>query len=172
MLVDFPQVLSVVHFNLRLLQLDLRLLFTFAIMALKRLSKELRDLEKNKDEVFTLTPTSTDDLFHWTALLNGPKGSPYEGGVFTLTIDIPPAYPMDPPEVMFETKVYHPNISDSGDICLDTLSDQWSPALTLGKVQMLFFFFFLFFFCFFLSFFFLSFLLTCTFFSFFSPPSI
>ena len=110
-------------------------------MALKRLSKELRDLEKNKDEVFTLTPTSTDDLFHWTALLNGPKGSPYEGGVFTLTIDIPPAYPMDPPEVMFETKVYHPNISDSGDICLDTLSDQWSPALTLGKVRLPFSFF-------------------------------
>ena len=110
------------------------------LMALKRLSKELRDLEKNKDEVFTLTPTSTDDLFHWTGILNGPKGSPYEGGIFTLNIDIPQAYPMEPPEVMFETKVYHPNISDSGDICLDTLADQWSPALTLGKVgQKLFF---------------------------------
>ena len=64
----------------------------------------------------------------------GPKDSPYEGGVFFLSISFPPDYPFKPPKINFTTKIYHCNINQHGVICLDILRDQWSPALTLPKV--------------------------------------
>ena len=64
----------------------------------------------------------------------GPEGSPYQGGVFFLSIHFPTDYPFKPPKVTFTTKVFHPNINQNGAICLDILKDQWSPALTISRV--------------------------------------
>ncbi|KAM9086023.1 ubiquitin-conjugating enzyme E2 D3 isoform 1-T5 [Megaptera novaeangliae] len=60
--------------------------------------------------------------------------SPYQGGVFFLTIHFPTDYPFKPPKVAFTTRIYHPNINSNGSICLDILRSQWSPALTISKV--------------------------------------
>eukprot|EP00731_Ephydatia_muelleri_P017932 Em0010g1030a len=60
--------------------------------------------------------------------------SPYQNGVFFLTIHFPTDYPFKPPKVAFTTKIYHPNINANGSICLDILRAQWSPALTVSKV--------------------------------------
>lgn len=65
----------------------------------------------------------------------GPGDSPYAGGVFFVMIHFPPDYPFKPPKVQFQTKVYHPNVNSQGSICLDILKEQWSPALTISKVQ-------------------------------------
>ena len=65
----------------------------------------------------------------------GPGDSPYSGGVFFVMIHFPPDYPFKPPKVQFQTKVYHPNVNSQGSICLDILKEQWSPALTISKVQ-------------------------------------
>ncbi|KAF2942714.1 hypothetical protein DAI22_02g016400 [Oryza sativa Japonica Group] len=73
-------------------------------------------------------------MFHWQATIMGPNDSPYSGGVFLVTIHFPPDYPFKPPKVAFKTKVFHPNINSNGNICLDILKDQWSPALTISKV--------------------------------------
>ena len=102
-------------------------------MALKRIQKELAELNRDPPANCSAGPVS-DDLFAWQATIMGPKDSPYEGGVFFLSIAFPPEYPFKPPKIHFNTKIYHCNISANGSICLDILRDQWSPALTVNKV--------------------------------------
>ncbi|KAL7675774.1 hypothetical protein ACOME3_002038 [Neoechinorhynchus agilis] len=102
-------------------------------MALKRLHKELADLTKDPPTNCSAGPLK-DDYFHWQATIMGPPESPYSGGVFFLDIRFPPDYPFKPPKANFTTRIYHPNINSSGNICLDILRSQWSPALTISKV--------------------------------------
>jgi len=99
----------------------------------KRLQKELLDMMKNDVPNLSAAPVN-DNLFEWKAVILGPIGTPYEGGVFNLNISIPSNYPFKPPTVIFKTKIYHPNINSSGSICLDILKTQWSPALTIAKI--------------------------------------
>lgn len=55
-------------------------------------------------------------------------------GIFELTIQVPPTYPSKPPTMKFKTKIWHPNISwKTGEICLDVLAAQWSPAWQLSS---------------------------------------
>ena len=109
------------------------IIFFFQMSALKRIQKELRDLEKDPPTNCSAGPVGSD-LFKWTATIIGPEGSPYAGGLFFLSIHFPPDYPFKPPKISFTTRVFHPNINRNGAICLDILKDQWSPALTISRV--------------------------------------
>jgi len=83
----------------------------------------------------TLIP-SDSSVYIWTATIPGPEGSVYEGGLFKLSIGLPMDYPFSSPQVKFDTRIYHMNISSSGAICIDVLKSQWSPALSLFKVML------------------------------------
>mmetsp|Transcript_9715 Transcript_9715/g.12130 ORF Transcript_9715/g.12130 Transcript_9715/m.12130 type:complete len:148 (-) Transcript_9715:127-570(-) len=102
-------------------------------MALRRINKELKDLENNPIDNISAGPVNSD-MFQWKGTIIGPDDSPYAGGVFFLSIQFPKDYPFKAPKVKFLTKIYHMNINDNGGICVSILKDEWSPALTIGKV--------------------------------------
>jgi len=102
-------------------------------MATKRLNKELKDFVRDPPLGVQAAPKS-EDIFQWYATIEGPSESPYEGGLFELSLTFPTDYPFKPPKVNFVTKIYHCNINANGSICLDILKDQWSPALNVSKV--------------------------------------
>lgn len=100
---------------------------------MKRLAKELQDIKNDPPAYISAGPLD-DNLFEWEALLIGPKDTPYEDGCFVLEILIPHDYPIKPPNVIFKTKIFHPNINHNGNICLDILKNNWSPSLTISKI--------------------------------------
>ncbi|KAI9228392.1 MAG: ubiquitin-conjugating enzyme/RWD-like protein [Piptocephalis tieghemiana] len=111
----------------------------------RRVLKELRDLQKQnlhaKEEedmshgVLALAPVSEDNLQEWEATISGPTGTPYEGRTFHFSLRIPETYPLHPPKVWALHPICHPNIHiKTGEVCLDILKTDWSPAWTLQAV--------------------------------------
>ena len=60
--------------------------------------------------------------------LEGPKATPYEYGIFRVKLIITPEFPLSAPKGIFITKIFHPNISEKGDICVNALKKDWNPS--------------------------------------------
>ena len=73
-------------------------------------------------------------MTNWIAVIMGPENTPYENGLFHLNIILPDKYPFKPPIVTFITKIFHPNISYTGEICMDLLKESWSPVITISNL--------------------------------------
>jgi len=69
-----------------------------------------------------------DNLFKWIGTIQGPIGTVYEGLEYRLILDFPNGYPIVAPRVRFETTCFHPNVDESGNICLDILREKWSAT--------------------------------------------
>ena len=62
-------------------------------MTMKRIHREIADLKKEDLGNISLGPKSDDNPLVWTALIPGPEGSVYQGGVYEAEIILPPDYP-------------------------------------------------------------------------------
>jgi len=58
----------------------------------------------------------------------------YENLNYKLSLEFPSGYPYQAPTVKFDTPCYHPNVDQSGNICLDILKEKWSALYDVRTI--------------------------------------
>lgn len=58
----------------------------------------------------------------------------YEGLTYKLTLEFSANYPHTAPTVKFVTPIYHPNVDQYGNICLDILKEEWSACQNVSSI--------------------------------------
>ncbi|RYH24974.1 ubiquitin-conjugating enzyme E2 [archaeon] len=91
-------------------------------VCLARLRKEYRELQKRPVENIRAAPRESN-LLEWHYVLEGPKGSAYEGGFYHGVVTFPKDYPYKPPSL----QMFTPN--GRFKVCLPYIS-----ALLTGRV--------------------------------------
>jgi len=115
--------------------------------AVRALQLELRKLTEEPVEGFTVNVPDESNLFEWDVAIFGPPGTLYEGGYFKAHMSFPSGYPYSPPTFRFLTKMWHPNIYESGDVCISILhppvddpqsgelpSERWNPTQNVRTI--------------------------------------
>ncbi|WVQ73246.1 hypothetical protein IAR50_002814 [Cryptococcus sp. DSM 104548] len=75
-----------------------------------------------------------DNLTNMEGWVQGPSGTPYEGGYYKIRFSFGPEFPNLPPKCTMITKIFHPNISKAGEICVDTLKKGWKKEYGVEHV--------------------------------------
>ena len=106
-------------------------------MASRRLMQDLKAIQAEKPEGISASPCEGDGeqgLFHWHAIIFGPEGTLWEGGIFKLDMIFDDEYPTKPPKIKFLTPIFHPNVYGDGSICMDILQNRWSPIFRIPAI--------------------------------------
>lgn len=96
-----------------------------------RLLKEFKDLKDIyfNEEGFQIYGLVGNKIF---GVLEGPPKTSFENGFFLFEILFSDDYPFSPPQFIFKTKIFHPNIDENGIVCAHILDD-WHPSIFLIK---------------------------------------
>lgn len=110
---------------------------------------DLKLIEANSPNEYFSISLIDDNLYHWEVIIFGPKGTPFESGIFKAEMKFPTKYPDEPPTFKFLTKMWHPNIDKDGDVCIsilhrpgvddfgyESINERWMPVRSAESVIM------------------------------------
>lgn len=106
------------------------------------LGRQLKQMQSDKDIPGISCGLVDNNVFEWEVILMmSDECKYYGGGFFRAHLTFPQDYPMMPPKMKFETKIFHPNIYENGEVCISILhppeedkygyesaSERWSPV--------------------------------------------
>lgn len=95
--------------------------------------REITQLKKSPPEGIRIQ-TSEDNMLDLTGIIEGPEGTPYAGGYFRVKFSFTEEFPAAPPKCWFATKIFHPNVSNAGEICVNTLKKDWKATYGIEHI--------------------------------------
>uniref|UniRef100_UPI00358FA1FB ubiquitin-conjugating enzyme E2 S isoform X2 n=1 Tax=Myxine glutinosa TaxID=7769 RepID=UPI00358FA1FB len=100
---------------------------------LRQVWKEVTELAREPPEGIKVF-LNEDDTSDVQATIEGPDGTPYVGGLFRMKLVLGKDFPASPPKAYFLTKIFHPNVSPTGEICVNVLKRDWKAELGIRHV--------------------------------------
>jgi ubiquitin-conjugating enzyme E2 S len=121
-----------------------------------RIMKEIRTMMTSPPEGIRVSLLE-DNITQILGEIEGPVGTPFEGGLFKCKLVLGQDFPQHPPKgaaarcrvsgffqfvrflpcaAVFLTKLFHPNVSKIGEICVNTLKKDWKPSHGIAHVLM------------------------------------
>ncbi|CAH0562704.1 unnamed protein product [Brassicogethes aeneus] len=103
------------------------------------LVKEAQEMSQLLPSCCSVNYDNENDLSVFTLIVKPTEGY-WEGGIFKFEINVTDEYNMVPPVVKCLTKLWHPNITEAGEVCLSLLRRHsvdgmgWSPIRRLNDV--------------------------------------
>ncbi|SPJ11640.1 NEDD8-conjugating enzyme UBC12, putative [Plasmodium sp. DRC-Itaito] len=92
------------------------------------LQKELMDLDVIEGvELFPLDEKNLKEIY----LSIKPTDGYFKDKKFRFVIKFKESYPITPPKIICLSKIFHPNIDESGNVCLNVLKLEWNPIINL-----------------------------------------
>jgi ubiquitin-conjugating enzyme E2 S len=95
--------------------------------------REITELKNNPPEGIRVV-TSEENMLDLTGIVEGPEQTPYTGGYFRVRFQFTHEFPTAPPKCWFATKIFHPNVSSAGEICVNTLKKDWQSSYGIGHI--------------------------------------
>jgi len=80
--------------------------------------------------------TRSYDLTKLLVGVPGPRNTPWEGGLFPMTMEWESGV-VKPPRCRFPGRFHHPNVAPSGTICVRTLNEEemWRPDMSIPEMM-------------------------------------
>jgi ubiquitin-conjugating enzyme E2 M len=98
-----------------------------------RVQHDLDDFNPSAYPGVTITLPDPNDLQSFIVRLQPSQGI-WAGGNFDFKFTIPDDFPFERPSVRCETRVWHPNIEETGAVCLNILRDNYTPVTSIGHL--------------------------------------
>ncbi|KAB5590884.1 Ubiquitin-conjugating enzyme E2 S [Ceratobasidium theobromae] len=105
--------------------------------AFRKLVKEITQLRNEPPEGIRIVQVRITHLLQFSKVAqsgHGAEGTPYAGGYFYVRFNFTDEFPAAPPRAAMVTKIFHPNVSRQGEICVNTLKKDWKPTYGLGHI--------------------------------------
>ncbi|CBZ30085.1 putative ubiquitin-conjugating enzyme [Leishmania mexicana MHOM/GT/2001/U1103] len=99
---------------------------------MRTLMRQMQEVQEHPVDGVQVRQSDSMNEYHFD--LDGPEGTPFAAGRFHVVLIFDEQYPEVPPKGFFRTKIFHPNISERGDICVNALKRDWSPTLGLRHI--------------------------------------